>query len=200
MEVDCRPMEIGDVPRVVDIHIDAFEGFFLTRLGRSFLARYYELVVEHPEGCAIVGVRGGDLIGFAVGFHDQGAFYSTLKQRKLRFGIAAMKGIVRQPGLVANTVRNYLRTDRQSKKPHDGAELSSLAVTKSAQGGGFGSRLLRRFVSEVSKGPRFRLFVSTDAEGNEAVTAFYLSHGFELLRTETHGSRVLNVYVLDLDG
>ena len=41
-----------DVPQIVNIHMNAFEGFFLTTLGRSFLSFYYNAFVNRDLNVA----------------------------------------------------------------------------------------------------------------------------------------------------
>ena len=40
----CRLAEEKDLSKVVDVHIAAFQGFFLTMLGHSFLRVMYQVV------------------------------------------------------------------------------------------------------------------------------------------------------------
>ena len=44
--VQVRLLKQGDLSDIVSIHMHAFEGFFLTTLGNSFLKTYYKSVLK----------------------------------------------------------------------------------------------------------------------------------------------------------
>ena len=54
-----------DVPQIVKIHMNAFEGFFLTTLGRSFLSFYYNAFVNSKDGIVLCAIIDNEVYGFA---------------------------------------------------------------------------------------------------------------------------------------
>ncbi|HKS96061.1 MAG TPA: hypothetical protein VJV74_08000, partial [Terriglobia bacterium] len=49
-----RPMTLSDVDAIVQIHTAALPDYFLTSLGRKFLALYYREVVHSKLGISLV--------------------------------------------------------------------------------------------------------------------------------------------------
>ena len=47
--VQVRLLKQGDLSDIVSIHMHAFEGFFLTTLGNSFLKTYYKSVLKTKD-------------------------------------------------------------------------------------------------------------------------------------------------------
>lgn len=189
-----RKMEASDLKAVVSIHTQAFEGFFLTRMGPAFLLAYYQSVLSFEASIALVAHdnKTDRVLGFAVGFSDPAGFYALFGRQRKRILPAILMAVLRDPGLVPQILRNIRRVEAQAQQPVSAVELSSIAVV--APGRGIGGALLEAFADKArSEGAR-RLILTTDAMGNDPVREFYEAHGFYLEGTETRGSRQLCCY------
>jgi ribosomal protein S18 acetylase RimI-like enzyme len=190
-----------DLDEVVRIHVEAFPGFFLSQLGSRFLREYYRSVAEYPNGILLVQRDDGTCAGFVAGFLDPASFYTELRRRRARLGIAALAGIAGRPGRLVTLLANYRRTGGAARQEigRATAELSSIAVRPSASGRGTGRTLVQRFVAAAGAlGARW-VTLTTDAEGNDAVNAFYLGLGFERVRAvEARPGRILNEYRFEI--
>ena len=72
----------SDIPQIVDIHLRAFEGFFLTSLGPHFLRLYYDSVRSYQGGVLLKCVSQGQTIGFcAAALHSAGFNKHLVKHR-----------------------------------------------------------------------------------------------------------------------
>ena len=182
---------------VVGVHQAAFPGFFMTQLGQRFLREYYRCVAEVPTGILLTEIHDGACIGFVAGFIDPVAFYTELRRRRLRFGLAALRGIASRPARLVTLLANYGRTTTAVRTPQgaDTAELSSLGIMPAASGRGVGSRLVRSFIEAAAIAGANRVVLTTDAYGNDAVNRFYQRLGFVCTRTtEARPGRWLNEY------
>jgi ribosomal protein S18 acetylase RimI-like enzyme len=193
-----RPMRAEDVPAVVDVHLRAFPGFFLSFLGPRFLTLLYRSAVELDE-IALVADVGRCVTGFVMGTaRPRGFFRELLRAHLLEFGIAALPAIARQPR-VALRVARAVKKPSDAQKPPGTATLLSLAVDPELQMRGQGRLLVRAFIDESRSRDAVRVDLTTDKYGNDAVNSFYLAMGFRLDREiTTPEGRALYEYVLDL--
>src|SRR5579862_9113140 len=104
-----REATVSDLPGIVTIHQKAFSNFFLTRLGREFLHRYYALVLDYPSGIVLVSEHRGILDGFACGFVEPPEFYSMMWRKKGIFVIPALSALMRDPSLAAGVMHAVRR-------------------------------------------------------------------------------------------
>jgi len=194
-----RRAEQRDLPAIVTIHQKAFGNFFLTRLGRAFLYRYYALVLQYGAGILLVSEGSSGLQGFVCGFGDPDGFYQLMSQNRRVFALPILSAMLRHPSLVAEIVDGVRWVERQAfERCAQSCELSSVAVHPEAGGAGVGTSLLQAFLEAAwSLGVQY-VFLNTDADDNEAANALYRKAGFQLNRKfQKHGGRWMNEYALD---
>ena len=64
------------IVQVMDIHMNTFQGFFLSFLGPGFLKQLYKGYVEHPEsGLLIAEDEKRKVLGFLAYSEDNSGFY-----------------------------------------------------------------------------------------------------------------------------
>jgi len=201
-DVNVRPPhEPSSLDDIVEVHIAAFPGFFMTQLGQRFLRGYYQCVLDYPDGLLLTEFEEQGCIGFVSGFVEPSSFYLELRRRRIRLGLAAVSGIVTRPRSLITLMVNYRRAGKVSREePEPGtAELSSLAVRPDIAGRGVGSRLVRRFIAAAANRGASRVILTTDANNNDSVNRFYKGLGFTSNRTfEARRGRMLNEYVLTI--
>jgi glycosyltransferase involved in cell wall biosynthesis/ribosomal protein S18 acetylase RimI-like enzyme len=182
--VCIRPASRADLPAVVAAHAAAFPGFFLTRMGPRFLAAYYRMVLESPEGILLVGESAGAVGGFVAGVARPDAFYRTMLRRPLTLGVPAALRLVTSPRMLLDVAGRVCRLGSSGHpQGHRGprqarAELASLAVLPSQRRLGLGRRLVAAFVAEAGLRKVAEVRLTTDAADNQATHAFYVSLGF----------------------
>ena len=198
-----RPASMLEIGAIAGVHRAAFQSFFLTQLGPAFLRGYYATVLEYPGGILLVAVQDESMIGFAAGFIDPPGFYSLLRKKKMRLGLAALPWLIMRPANLARALWNYRLTLENSREADVAiaqvAELSSIAVRPDGQGVGAGRQLLTTFIDAAKGLGAVKVMLTTDAAGNDATNQFYARGGFRLMRVirRSYG-RVLNEYELDL--
>ena len=185
------------VHRVVLMHEKAFPKFFMTLMGRPFLAAYYSIVLKYKGSISLISFdKHGEHTGFAVGFIDPSVFYKILKKNYFRLILPVFLGLLRRPYLVLNILRGVLRVIKSKKRVDRGytCELASIGVVK--KGGGIGSLLLKNFVVEAIKKGASDVSLTTDRYNNDSVISFYRSFGFVDSGSEKRGNREMIEFVL----
>jgi glycosyltransferase involved in cell wall biosynthesis/ribosomal protein S18 acetylase RimI-like enzyme len=173
----------SDLDGIVEIHQRTFSHFFLTRLGASFLRRYYELVLNYRAGIVLVSERHGGLNGFVCGFADPAEFYRLMWRNRRAFAMPALAALLRRPSLAASVFQAVRRVqDSATECEAQHCELSSIAVTPEASGNGLGRKLLQAFLNESWSRQTQCVYLTTDAEANEAAKALYSAVGFRQWR------------------
>jgi len=126
----------ASIPQIVALHIAAFPGFFLTSLGPRFLRLLYAGFANEPKGICIAAEEKGVIIGFAAGTTAPDVFFGRLLRRQgWRFAIAAIPGLLRNPGFVARKCFGALfYRGEQPTGLANAALLSSLAVSPAYEG------------------------------------------------------------------
>lgn len=186
---------------IVEIHMAAFEGFFLQSLGKRFLKELYRGFLAEPSGVCLVVVNGTDVVGFAAGTTQPAGFFrQLLLTRWHAFLPAAAAPLALHPIRVGKKLLSALRY--RGERPGDllnATLLSSIGVSPAGRGRGSGKILLSAFCESAQASGSSTVFLTTDRDGNDKVIQFYLSNGFKL-----HSSflkergRWMNLYIRSL--
>jgi ribosomal protein S18 acetylase RimI-like enzyme len=194
-----RQANPDDLPGIVSIHQKAFSHFFLTRLGGDFLRNYYALVLHYRAGIVLVGEGPDALQGFACGFVDPAEFYRLMWRSRGTFVTPVLSALIRHPLLAARVLDGVHRIQtRESEWPARSCELSSIAVAPEAGGNGLGKALMKAFLAEARSMDAHCVYLTTDADGNDAANAFYRDTGFQHTRRFLQRKgRWMNEYVIN---
>lgn len=169
-----------DIQSIVDVHLAAFPGFFLTSLGGRFLSEMYRGFLSHSSGILLVIEEAGSVVGFAAGSSSPVVFFSDLRRRRsLFFLLWAAPSLLRDPKAVLRKLLSALfyRGDKPLSL-NGGALLSSIAVRPEVSGHSLGARLLQDFEGEAfSRGVDF-VYLTTDKVENDRVIKFYENNGY----------------------
>jgi ribosomal protein S18 acetylase RimI-like enzyme len=194
-----RKATVNDLPGIVKIHRQAFSHFFLTRLGSEFLESYYGLVLDYRHGIVLVSEGRDVLAGFACGFVDPAEFYQLMWRSRRIFALPVLSALFRHPSLAAKVLYGVHRIQTPaSELPLRSCELSSIAVAPEMSGNGLGKTLMRAFLAEAQSMDAQRVYLTTDADGNDAANAFYRDVGFQRTRRFLQRKgRWMNEYVIN---
>lgn len=185
-----------DIETLARVHREAFPGFFLSRLGEPFLVQFYRGFLDDDSAVTVVArAADGRVIGAAVGTTEPDGFFRRLLRRRWRqFGLEAARCALRSPATAPRLLR-AVRYRGGDKPPDAGALISSICVIPSAKGTGLGRRLLSEWSAAARRAGAEQAFLTTDAEGNDAVNRFYRAEGWTLSDTfRTPEGRVMNHY------
>ena len=171
-----------DVSSIVDVHISAFPGFFLTILGPNFLKRFYSVFIEHQDAELLTVEHDGKLCGFAAYTWNPDEFFSYMKRHYgLSLAFAMFPGLLRNPVLTLQKLYRAMFY-RGDKAPSMGnlALLSSIGVARSSKGQGLGSILIERMCEDLSERHCKGVYLTTDVDENQATLRFYEKQGFSI--------------------
>jgi len=192
-EIDVKEKQI--IKEVVRIHIDTFQGFFLTFMGRGFLTCLYKCYCQYKESGLLVAFEDEKPIGFLAYSGDYSGLYKYMIKRKLiPFAWYSLGAFIRKPKVFIKLIRAFLKSD-DVKREEKYIELASIGVLPGSKSKGVGSAL----IGELKKRADFDLYsyisLETDAVNNDAANRFYRKNGFELIRTyATREGRQMNEY------
>ena len=177
-----RKATINDVDTIVEIHLDAFKGFFLTSLGSAFLKFYYTCFVKSSETVTMVAEEEDMVYGFSASTKVCKGFNSRLiKNNLFAFGMLSLKMLFTSPKALIRLAKNLTKKGEGVEDNEDYAELYSIGVSKSAQGKGVGKKLLAASEEILKKEGVRRVSLTTDFDHNEQAVGFYHSMGYETL-------------------
>ena len=196
-------LDESHISALVNIHSLSFQDFFLTRLGPAFLKKYYSMILNYHGG-VILGIHNDtELMGFVCGFRCPPEFYREMKRQRIKLLFPVVRGLMRRPHLMSRLLFNIKSVSgSRSKSLDDNAvyELSSIGVNPDYSGMGYGKDLVSAFIDYCAKNNGKTISLSTDANDNDAVNAFYISLGFSLNKQYNSGSkRLMNEYVLTIE-
>ena len=177
-----RAATIKDVPQIVNIHMNAFEGFFLTTLGRSFLSFYYKAFVNSKDGIVLCAIIDNEVYGFAAATKQCKGYNSNLiKTNFIRFIGLAFKLLFTKPSALMRLAKNLSKKSDVVNDPEDYAELYSIGVAEKAQGKGIGKKLLATIEEKLKNEGVEKVSLTTDFYNNDSAIAFYRRMGYQTL-------------------
>ena len=181
MEVKIRKASINDVDGIVKIHKAAFSDFFLTSLGEMFLKLYYSTFVNSGDGVVFCAEKNNVIVGFsATSYISKGFNTELIKKNLLKYGLESIRLFFTHPKALIRLVKNMSKESKDASVEDDGkyAELYSIAIDPTMQGGGVGRSLLTVTESDV-KDHNNRISLTTDYYNNEKTLAFYNALGYQ---------------------
>ncbi len=202
MNYDIIKLENKHIKDVVNIHMSAFPGFFLSFLGPSFLKEFYQSFIDDETGIAFVAYNNetDQTLGAIVGpLVPAGYFKRLLKRKWWAFCLASMKAVLKKPSV---SKRLFRAVFYRGESPSDAqrALLSSIAVSPACQKSGVGKALVKRWIEEVGRRGGTGCYLTTDADENEAVNDFYQRLGWKVESSHvTPEGRRMNRYIYNID-
>lgn len=173
-EVQFRKAANADLEGIVDVHIEAFEGFFLTSLGRTFLKKFYSVYINSDDAVFVVMADRDKIGGFAVGSPCEVGFV-----RQAGFYHAALIALLLIPvvmfnfALLKSVLSRFFAKDSAPNFVAGSFLLRSIGISKIYSGTGLSSQLLHGFESLVSARNFKSLVLTTDAVENDKALGFY---------------------------
>lgn len=202
MDYYIQGIAFEDIDQVVKVHLEAFPGFFLTFLGPRFLKEFYVSFTRGAAGIGFVARASatGEVVGVIVGpLVPDGYFKRLLKQRWWAFSLAAVKAVIKRPAIVGRLSNAVFYRGDSPAGPRR-ALLSSLAVHPGFRKRGLGRALVDGWTAAVRERGLTGCFLTTDADDNHDVNAFYQSLGWKIESTyTTPQGRRINRYVYDFE-
>ena len=183
------------IAEIVKIHLDTFEGFFLTFMGEGFLKIMYKCYCEHEKSGLLAVTNDEKTVGFLAYSYDISNLYKYMIKKKLfLFAWYSLLAFFRKPKIFIRLIKAFLKPG-ETKRQEKYVEISSIGVSPAVKGTGVGSKLMSYFKEHVNMDGYEYVNLETDAENNDAVNNFYMKNGFRLERTYvTSEGRKMNEY------
>lgn len=184
------------IENVVRIHLDTFEGFFLTFMGKGFLKQMYSSYCAHKDsGLLIAEDENGSVIGFLAYSENMSGLYKyMIKKRLIPFAWYSLGAFFRKPKVFMRLIRAFLKPS-ESQREERYTELASIGVDPNIKSKGVGSLLIDKLKEIVDFSKNAYITLETDAENNEGANHFYRKNGFKLVKEySTREGRKMNEY------
>lgn len=177
-----RKATLKDVNDIVEIHMDAFRGFFLTSLGPSFLRLYYTCFIRSEDTITMVAEENNIIWGFSALTRKSKGFNSSLiKSNIFDFVLLSTRLLFTSPKSLIRLVKNLTKKSDDVEDDENYAELYSIGVNKVAQGKGVGKALLSASELKLKDAEVKRVSLTTDYNDNKQAIGFYQSMGYEIM-------------------
>lgn len=166
--MEIKPYTRAYARDAAEIHIEGQPGTFLTRLGKDFLVRLYELFAELPDVFGSVALDGETVTGVGFAAMDTRQLFRTIKYRywhRLLWPIA--RQVLRDPGLIGQLIQS-IRYPSTLKPLPDEAEILFVGLRHNYMRQGIGPRILDQLLEEAYRRGAMRA-VGTVEKKNRAV-------------------------------
>jgi ribosomal protein S18 acetylase RimI-like enzyme len=191
-----RPMRHDDLEHVARLHHAAMGRSLWARLGRRFLVRIYEALLDHPTFLGAVYLEDGRIRGFIAGSEDTGAMLrDSLRGHGPRLALSAARGLVGDP----RALRPLLETFAYGARSGDDVKAESLfcSFEPELRGKRVSGHINKVLFDELRARGHSRVKVTTEVD-NEGARRQLESWGFvDEGRFRFYGKDMIR-YVLDL--
>lgn len=196
-----RQFKISEYPDIVNIHLLAFNNFFLTTLGSRFLSTYYKACLKSKEIISICAVNDdAKIIGFSIGCIQSKGFHKRLlKENIFKFFIEGLIILFSKPQALIRLLKN-LEKNKNINDDGNYCDLLSIAILPEYNGLGIGKDLINNFEEEATKRGCVKISLTTDAENNENVFEFYKRSGYNIFyQFITYPNRIMYKMIKELN-
>ena len=102
LRIVIRRMAKGDVPALVRLHAEVFEGYDNTMMGIGYLRGLYRVLSCHAACISIVALQDGEIVGWIGGVWDWLSFQKALIRRNILGVPGILLSILKnRPGMIA---------------------------------------------------------------------------------------------------
>jgi ribosomal protein S18 acetylase RimI-like enzyme len=187
------------INQVIEIHIAAFPGFFLSELGNDVLRVFYKSLLQ-DKTTIFYGVKNeGELVGFFVASLKSKGLYTRLFFKNIsRFILPLFFSFSKNLSLLKRMMTSASSSSKLEVSTIYPASLLSICVSPAHAGKGIGKILLSTLEKELQLRKRHGYYLTTDANNNSDTNQFYLNFGFKLNGSYSQGKRIMNIYVKDI--
>lgn len=182
--MEIRLAKESDLNSIIDFHIEQFEKYYLTQLGKDVLHSYYKAFIFHEENKCFLGFDEDKLVGlalFVLDFDEQiTKFYKAntlLLGKSILFKLLQLNRIVLL-GTYSRIKNVFSKNSENNQLPK--LTLLSLAVSSSRRGEGIGKKLLESAESTFSAQHNSQYYLTVNSDNQNAIR-FYSNYGFKKL-------------------
>jgi ribosomal protein S18 acetylase RimI-like enzyme len=179
---DLKEARIQHLNQIVQVHLTAFPGYFLSKLGPNFLKVYYRSIIRSKNGISLVIIeKTGEVVGFCVGSKQSLGFHTSLiKNNFPDYLLASLVIIASNP---INIIRLIKNLNKKSSSADNGlySEVLSIAVSPKFKAKGLGNKLLTNFENMALGYGCTEISLTTDFYNNDRIINFYFKCGYAVM-------------------
>jgi ribosomal protein S18 acetylase RimI-like enzyme len=180
--MEIRQPEKEEVHAISEIHLKAFEDFFLSELGKDFLFTYYDALRNNNRGILLGFYENENLLGFCAATTLSEGFNKYLvKSNFFSFSKIGLFLLFTRPKALLRLLKNFTKSDPSVSDDGRYAELLSIGVSPAAQGKGVGKKLLMALEEYLNDKNVSQLSLTTDYYDNEKTLNFYKGMGYDIM-------------------
>ena len=182
---------------IVSIHINTFQGFFLTFMGKGFLKQMYLSYSEYSKAGILVAIDDKNRVqGFLAYSSDFSGLYKyMIKTKIVLFAWYSVGAFFRKPSSFMHIIKAFVKPS-EAKRNEEYVELASIGVDPRSKSKGIGSKLIDELKKQVDFEKYAYITLETDAIDNDAAINFYEKNGFIRKRQyKTSEDRVMFEYI-----
>lgn len=170
-----------DIDSVVNVHKNAFVGFFLTQLGSNFLRVMYRSFLQSASGIFVVLEDEGLVRGFAVGYMNNRPNDRSLAVKNMfKFAGAILPVFLKNPFFIIRKLSSqFFAGGTYPGVSVNSAILRSIAVDPALLGTGASRELLVNFEQQAGSKNANAISLTTDRLNNDRVISFYKKMQFQ---------------------
>lgn len=185
--------------QIVEIHKNAFPGFFLTELGPKVLEVFYTSLMRETNTIVWGVAKDNLLIGFfAASKYTNGLYLRIFIKNIYIFFFPLIFSFIRNPNLLLRMVISFRSSNEHNVPKNCTSSLLSICVSPNESGKGIGKMLLDKLENELIICNIVSYYLTTDADNNESTNIFYKKNSFQLYSTYNQGNRRMNLYIKNL--
>ena len=168
------------IDQIVKLHLDSFQGFFLSSLHPGFLRQLYKSFATHPQSDLLVAFDGDKPVGFvAYSYDTTGAYRHMLWRYFFQFVWYSFLSFLKQPSIFFKMF-SALSMPYSHKREVGYVKVFSIGVEPEYRVHGIGSRLIEEMKSRIDFDTYEYITLETDALEDNKANDFYKKNGFRL--------------------
>lgn len=180
--MEIRKVKHKELNQIVNIHILAFKGFFLTELGERFLKTYYNSIRNSKNGILIGYFEDNELLGFcATTLISKGFNKRIIIDNLFDYIRVSIELLFKNPKAILRLYKNLSKTTTEIEDNGEYAELLSIAISPNHQGKGIGNALILELEKILLEKDIKKLSLTTDFYNNTKTLEFYYTLGYKIM-------------------
>lgn len=172
--------KFSDLNAISKLHCRVLEGTLNSKIGRDYVSRLYQKIIEDGESDAWISKKGNEVVGFLSATGNVRRLNNQILNSTVLF-TKVLSYLIRHPLDIIDSFRRimfskYLKENYAGKR----AWVLTLGVNTMYRKKGIGRKLIKQAIDRYTKLGANELFVDTDS-GNQTATLFYQALGFQTI-------------------
>jgi ribosomal protein S18 acetylase RimI-like enzyme len=200
-----EPITARTISEVVDVHMEAFNGYMNASMGREYVRRFVSWFAEREKGIALAAVHDGRVVGYVVGAPigyersmNRDLFWIVARSITCRPWLLLQKRFLNRAAQRLLQIISPDRVDRADLPhlPEPVMSLVGIGVSASGRGSGVGRRMMEEFESRC-RSMRMKAMRLSVYANNPTARALYEHAGWTLFASNAGAEAVYYYRILE---